>query len=90
MQNKYAIFYEDITKFCEGRNIKYRFTTYRDNSMSEAVDDMVSKIYTKYKTGPKHESYPGIRTHSLVKEGNKKRDLCSGYSRGNMDCCSIS
>lgn len=90
MQNKYAIFYEDIVKFCEERNIKYKFTTYRDNSMSEAVDDMVSKIYTKYKTGPKHEIYPGIRTHSLVEESNKKRDLCSGYSRGKMDCCSIS
>ena len=88
LTDKYAIFHEDIRNFCEDNKITYKFTTYKNDSMKSAVELMINNIYTRYKTGPKLEEYPGIRKHQMIQE-NKIRDLCVGYSRGRHNCCSI-
>ena len=90
LTHKYSIFHEDIRNFCEDNNVTYKFTSYKDDSMKSAAELMISNIYTKFKTGPKHEDFPGIKKHQLVEEGNKVRDLCIGYSRGKNNCCTIS
>ena len=89
LSDKYAIYHEDIRNFCEDNNITYKFTTYRDDSMKSAVELMIKNIYTKFKTGPKLENFPGIRKHQLVDDNNKIRDLCVSYSRGRTNCCTI-
>jgi len=89
LAHKYSINFEDIVKFCKEHKINYKFTSYTDDSMGEAVLDMVSKIYTKIKKNPKNIIYPGVMPHLLVEQSNKKRDLCSGFPRGENECCTI-